>query len=198
MDNNFFYFRGIVSSPVRESNRYGTRIFYQTTLSVPRLSGVVDTLPLILPSYVWEGGHAPSVGGLITVTGDLRAYPFSTYPYMRLFAFVQSIQPNDLTQAPNQVNLSGTVYKAPTFRKTPLGRSLTDFSVRSERNCAYSIIPCVAWGHMSKQVAMMDFGEPVTITGRLQSRQYRKSVDGGEPATITTYEVSCSDIAELS
>ena len=51
-------------------------------------------------------------------------------------------------------------------------------------------IPCIAWGRNAVYSATLDVGNRIAISGRLQSRQYKKRQDDGQVMIKTAYEVS--------
>ena len=56
-------------------------------------------------------------------------------------------------------------------------------------------LPCIAWGSLAARCGRMSVGDRLRLEGRLQSRQYRKLVDG-EEVTRTAYEVSVMNLLE--
>ena len=57
-------------------------------------------------------------------------------------------------------------------------------------------LPCSAWGMRAREAALWDVGDGVELEGRIQSRQYIKTVDG-QPLEKTAFEVSVTDIRKL-
>jgi single-stranded DNA-binding protein len=51
-------------------------------------------------------------------------------------------------------------------------------------------IPCIAWGRNAQYAARFNVGDRISLTGRLQSREYQKLLDNGEYMTRNAYEVS--------
>lgn len=92
--------------------------------------------------------------------------------------------------------LSGALCKRPVVRRTPLGRSICDLLLAVNR--AYGradYLPCIAWGSLAACCGRMSVGDRLRLEGRLQSRQYRKVVDG-EEVTRVAYEVSVMNLLE--
>ena len=193
MDTNTFYFRGTVVEPVTVSHRLPNRTFYKTVLSVPRLSGAQDLVTLVIPGNVLKR-HPLSQGDLVTATGDLRTYHAQDFPHVRLFGFVHDFPENDPGQCPNTVRLTGTLQTVPTFRSTPFNRQISDFILRVNREFNCSTIPAIAWGRYANLAHQLDRGTPVSIVGRMQSRDYTKTLPDGTRVSRTTMEVSCSHV----
>ena len=96
----------------------------------------------------------------------------------------------------NRLVLSGALCKRPVVRRTPLGRSICDLLLAVNR--AYGradYLPCIAWGSLAACCGRMSVGDRLRLEGRLQSRQYRKVVDG-EEVTRVAYEVSVMNLLE--
>ena len=103
--------------------------FYRFTLSVLRLSGQADKLPVIVPkSLLLLTPLTP--GDTVHITGQLADY-----------------------------------------------------------------LPCIAWGAVAQQTALLHTGQRLTVEGRVQSRIYSKTEDG-VTSDRTAYEVSVMRPAE--
>ena len=50
-------------------------------------------------------------------------------------------------------------------------------------------LPCILWGRTAQEVSALSVGTALTLTGRLQSRQYVKLLDGVAEQR-TAYEIS--------
>ena len=54
-------------------------------------------------------------------------------------------------------------------------------------------LPCIAWGIKAKETAQWPVGTVVSLTGRVQSRQYVKVIEGAA-VEKTAFEVSVVEI----
>ncbi len=119
-----------LETPSLSHENHSTR-FYRFPLQVPRLSGQVDTLPILLPESM-----LPQVteGGNLRVQGQLRSFNNRSGVGSRLVltVYARSISPG-LDEPCNQITLSGTLCKPPVFRRTPLGRSICDLMLAAPR-----------------------------------------------------------------
>ena len=94
----------------------------------------------------------------------------------------------------NQLELCGVLCKAPNLRRTPLGREICDLLLAVNRRYGRAdYLPCIAWGGLARACAELAVGDSVHITGRLQSRKYRKVIDGAE-LERTAYEISVMEL----
>lgn len=164
--------------------------FYRFFLEVPRLSGAVDTLPVIAEETVLN--HLdPSGGEMLTVTGQVRSHNLRDNGKRRLsvFVFAASVAAED-GEPINTVLLDAIVCREPTYRRTPLGREICDVMLavpRAFHRADY--LPCILWGRVAAEAAQCVVGDRLIINGRLQSRIYTKLTDEGAQER-TTYEVS--------
>ncbi len=200
MENNFISLQGTVDGDVSYSHNVLDEEFYKFTLKVSRLSGVIDSLPVTVPKKLLENTPLND-GDYISLTGQLRSYNknYENRTRLILTAFAKSIDENkEDEENPNNVVLNGYVCKAPTYRKTPFGREITDVIIAVNRAFNRSdYIPTICWGKNAVLCRDLPVGTNVLIKGRLQSREYTKR--NGEDFEIrTAYEVSVGEIEEIS
>ena len=175
--------------PEFSHENHGKR-FYRFFLEVPRLSGAVDTLPVIAEETILNTVD-PSGGEMLTVTGQVRSHNLrdNGKRHLSVFVFVASIAAED-GEPINTVLLDAIVCREPTYRRTPLGREICDVMLavpRAFHRADY--LPCILWGRVAAEAAQCTVGDRLIINGRLQSRIYTKLTDEGAQER-TTYEVS--------
>lgn len=174
------------------------RKFYRFYLEVSRLSGAVDTLPVVAELALLEGLDLIQ-GERMTIEGQIRSHNHTddSGRHLMIFAFANSI-----TQEPgepiNDVSLEGLLCREPTFRRTPLGREICDAMLavpRAFRRADY--LPCILWGRTAQEISRCTIRDRICIQGRLQSRIYTKYRDD-VPTERTAYEISAlsAQIAE--
>ena len=106
-----------------------------------------------------------------------------------LTVYARSLQPG-LGESVNRILLAGTLCKPPIYRRTPLGRSISDLILAVPRSYGRAdYLPVIAWGQVASQVCTLEAGAPLSLEGRIQSRVYRKVTETG-PEERTAYEVS--------
>ena len=179
----------IMENPQFDHEVFG-EAFFRTVLSVPRLSGAFDLLPLTISERLM--GEDFQQGATVAIGGQLRSYNkvMGGAGRLLLTAFAQHLRPVDEEENPNTVFLSGALCKPPVYRRTPLGREICDVMLavpRPYRRTDY--IPCILWGKNAQEAADALPGAKLRVTGRLQSRDYVKVVDGVSQ-TRTAYELS--------
>ena len=170
---NSILLRGSLRNLPEFSHENHGKKFYRFILEVPRLSGTVDSLPVMAELGVLE---------TLDLTDD-------TGRHLLIFVFARSILAED-GPGINEVCIRGTVCRSPTLRTTPLGRQICDVMLavpRSFRRADY--LPCILWGRTAQQAARCDVRDDLYIFGRLQSRLYTKHTETGT-FHRTAYEIS--------
>ena len=192
MDNNFNRVRlcGRAAGEPELSHINHGESFYRFPLSVERLSGQEDRLPVILPRPLLEA-HPVHTGDVLTLTGQLRSFNNRSGqgPRLVISVFVRELIPGGAAPF-NQIQLSGILCKTPILRRTPLGREICDLILAVNRRYGRAdYLPCIAWGAVAQQVSLLHTGVRLTAEGRVQSRVYSKT-ENGVTTDRTAYEVS--------
>lgn len=106
--------------------------FYRFTLSVLRLSGQADKLPVIVPRPLLLLTPV-SPGDGVHITGQLRSFNNKSGQGSRLVisTFAQTLT-HDADEPLNRIFLSGVLCKQPALRRTPLGREICDMILGGE------------------------------------------------------------------
>ena len=183
-----------LETPSLSHENHSTR-FYRFPLQVPRLSGQVDTLPVLVPESMLP--HVAK-GTDIRVQGQLRSFNNRSGVGSRLVLTVYAQRLSlGLDEPHNQIFLSGTLCKPPVFRRTPLGRSICDLMLASPRKYGRAdYLPVIAWGQLAVRAGRLQVGDPLALEGRVQSRTYHKVTDLGTEERVA-YEVSMMHLLEL-
>lgn len=168
--------------------------FYRFPLTIHRLSGTADTLNVIVREHLLSSA-AIAPGQRLQVSGELRSFnnKHSEGSKLVITVFAHSLLPADGADT-NSVALRGTLCKLPNLRTTPMGREICDFMLAVNRHYGRSdYLPCIAWGIKAKETAQWPVGTVVSLTGRVQSRQYVKVIEGAA-VEKTAFEVSVVEI----
>lgn len=199
MEQNFNHVLlcGQVLTQPKPSHVNHSQSFSRFLLSVPRLSGQEDCLPVIVPQPLLE--LCPlSPGAAVTVTGQLRSFNNRSGQGRKLIlsVFARSLAITPDAAPLNRIRLCGAVCKPPVLRSTPLGREICDILLAVNRRCGRSdYLPVIAWGLLARQAAELDTGDCFCAEGRVQSRVYLK-VTEGTTQQRTAYEVSVMHMTE--
>ena len=204
-ENNHIILVGKVTSEKRFSHEIYGEKFYIFDLSVPRLSGNADIIPITISERLMVNGDLP-INTKITVEGQFRSY--NSYGEGKnklvLTVFAKNVTLLDDQESEvearkdfisNEVTLIGYICKKPVYRQTPFGREIADILLAVNR--AYSksdYIPCIAWGRTARFCENMEVGTEVKIVGRIQSRNYEKKYEDGTIENKVAYEVSVGSL----
>lgn len=204
-DNNHITLVGKVTSEKRFSHEIYGEKFYIFDLSIPRLSGSSDNIPITVSERLLTEKGLP-IDSKISVEGQFRSYNCYQGEKNRLiltvFAkqieFVENQEEDiqvgkDITT--NEVVLDGYICKKPIYRKTPFGREIADILLAVNRSYNKSdYIPCIAWGRNAKFCETVPVGAEIRVIGRVQSREYEKKHEDGTIEKRIAYEVSASSL----
>ena len=182
--------RGNLSSLPEFSHENHGRRFFRFLLEVPRLSGAVDTLPIIVQEEILSQVDL-SGGDMLTVAGQIRSHNVRSdgKRHLLIFVFANAILCEDGDPI-NDVVLEGPICREPTYRRTPLGREICDVMLaipRAFKRADY--LPCILWGRTAMEASQCHTRDILRICGRLQSRTYTK-VTEERSEERTAYEIS--------
>lgn len=197
---NIIHLRGQVMQSLEFGHELFGEQFYTTTLRVPRLSGAEDYLPITLSERLLID-RPISAGSTLCIEGQLRSYNKVIEGSGRLLitAFAQRLlEPDDDTENPNRVQLTGALCKPPSYRTTPFGREIADLMLAVNRSYGKSdYIPCITWGRTARYAANLKIGDKIQLVGRFQSRAYQKQLADGTTLNKVAYEVSVSRLSSI-
>lgn len=199
IENNRVSILGEIVSEFRFSHEVFGEGFYITDVAVSRLSDMYDTIPLMVSERLVDVTQNLT-GKLVEASGQFRSYNRheGTKNKLVLSIFVrewQLVEENLEAGKTNQIFLDGFVCKAPVYRKTPLGREISDLLIAVNRPYGKSdYIPCIAWGRNARFASTFEVGGRIQIWGRVQSRDYVKKINEEETEKHTAYEVSVSKL----
>lgn len=182
--------RGSLSSLPEFSHENHGKRFFRFFLVVPRLSGAVDTLPVIAEEAVLDTLDL-SAGEMLTITGQVRSHNvrLDGRRHLLIFVFASTLVCED-GEPINDVILEGSICREPTYRRTPLGREICDVMLavpRAFQRADY--LPCILWGRTAQDASQCHTRDKIRILGRLQSRSYTKVTENG-PEERVAYEIS--------
>ena len=205
LENNSLTLVGKITDEKKFSHEIYGEKFYVFDLSVPRLSGNADIIPITISERLFKEDELV-VGKKVKVLGQFRSY--NSYENERnrlvLTVFAKDIefledQESEVVASKdfvsNEVVLVGYICKSPIYRQTPFGREISDILLAVNR--AYNksdYIPCIAWGRNARFCSKMAVGTEVKITGRVQSRMYEKKHEDGTVEPRVAYEVSVANL----
>ena len=188
----------VVTEPEYSHESFGER-FYIFNISVKRLSGMLDTIPVTISERAINISEI-RVGKRFKIYGQFRSFNKHMEHERRLILSVfardiMELDDNQLDVNENYIFLDGYICKEPLYRKTPLGREIADLLVAVNRSYGKSdYIPCISWGRNARYASGLDVGTHIKVCGRIQSREYTKRISETESEQRMAYEVSVSGI----
>lgn len=188
--DNQIILRGYLKTQPEFSHENHRQRFFRFYMEVPRLSGTMDCLPVIVQEQTIQSFDFCE-GAMVTVTGTVRSHNMVSNGKRHLLVFVFAASLFAETGSPiNEVTLRGILCKEPIFRRTPLGREICDMMLAVPRNFHRAdYIPCILWGKTAQDGSALHTRDTIEIYGRLQSRIYTKVTETGQEER-TAYEVS--------
>ncbi|HCQ5837952.1 TPA: single-stranded DNA-binding protein [Clostridioides difficile] len=199
-ENNIVNLRGELDNKLEFSHEIFGEKFYNMKIKINRLSDSFDILPMTVSERLLQDIDLDKQN-LVNVVGQLRSYNKTLNNKNRLVltVFVREIKSIDEeNKDPNSIFLDGYVCKEPVYRKTPLGREITDLLVAINRPYNKSdYIPSIVWGRNAKFAKNLKVGDRIQLWGRVQSREYEKKIDENNVVKKMAYEVSISKIKKL-
>lgn len=170
--------------------------FFVFPLQVHRLSGADDILNVqvrqALSGQIIPGEH-------LTVTGEVRSFNNRSGVGSRLVitVFARQVERTPGEGDLNSVRLCGTVCKPTIFRRTPMGRMISDIMLAVSRRYGRSdYLPCIAWGNLAQRAEKLTVGQMIRLEGRMQSRNYIKQL-GEQTQQRTAYEISAIHLERM-
>lgn len=197
--NNRVYFSGEIVGNAEFSHAVYGENFYEMKVSVRRLSGQEDLLPITVSERLIEEKELEA-GRSISAYGQFRSYNklVNGKSKLMLTVFVREIAEDGDVKNPNEIFLLGYICKPPIYRTTPFNREICDVLLAVNRSYNKSdYIPCIAWGRNARFVKNLPVGEKIALSGRIQSREYQKKFSETDVQTMTAYEVSVSRLAAV-
>lgn len=198
LQNNLVRLTGKAAAQPQFSHTVSGENVYSVKIETERLSGQYDVIPVQIPESLLPPGDL--AGRTIRVTGEFHSRNRSDESGNHLILSVLARE-LELYDGPvacsdnNMITLNGFLCKAPVFRVTPRGREIADLLLAVNRPYGRpDYLPCIVWGAMAKAAGSLSVGDPVSLEGRIQSRQYFKRLGETEYEERTAYEVSGSRI----
>ena len=208
LENNYLTLVGKVTGEKKISHEIYGEKFYIFNISIPRLSGNNDIIPITISERLLKEDTLTD-GKMIMIKGQFRSYNSYQNERNRLILTVFAkdlleIEENEIEEeneivkkdiTSNEVVLAGYICKKPIYRQTPFGREISDILLAVNR--AYNksdYIPCIAWGRNARFCQEIQVGSQVKVIGRVQSRTYEKKFEDGTVEQRVAYEVSVGSL----
>lgn len=180
-ENNQAILKGVFSDVLEFYSNYKGRPHYRTFLNIERNSGTIDSIPVVLTEKELENEYA---GKTAELKG--RCHGFVKDGHSAFFIRPKEIIFLDEVENENSVELTGFVCIGPVYKTTPSGRVITDTALAITRaNGVSDYVFCLFWGNNAIAANKLKVGEEISVSGRIQSRDYMKARE-----KRTVYELS--------
>lgn len=199
-NNNVCISGRVISKELEFSHKVFGEKFYVFDLEVKRLSENKDIIPIVISEReLYFTKIKENV--CVYIEGRFRSYSKHEKSKSRLIldVFVEELYFIDEQDVDtNSITLHGFVCKEVIYRKTPLGREITDLVLAVNRPYGKTdYIPCITWGRNARFASTFVVGDEIQISGRIQSREYLKTVEEGTKEKRIAYEVSALEIEKV-
>ena len=199
--NNVATIVGTVVKLPQVSHEIEGERFLDLEVEVERLSKAKDVIPVTMSERIL-GNTTLNVGDRILLNGQYRSHNKSVNEKSKLVLqfFAKDFSTDvDAKEQINKVKLVGYICKKPVFRTTPFNREICDVLLAVNRGNYHrsDYIPCILWGRNARFISNQSIGTKLEIEGRIQSREYTKTLEDGTAEERTAYEVSCTSVSIL-
>lgn len=176
------------------------------TVSVMRRSGVSDNLKFKIKGLVDDISVDP-IGQYVSINGYIRTYTDAdsvkktqTVIYIKDpdgIKFIGEAEYNE-KRGTNKFFQDVTIDQIGEIRETPKGRTILDVSLVLRRSNGYiDHLNAILWGNTAKSFKdLYKVGNRIFVSGRLQSRDYNKMVDG-VTYVCTNIELVINDFSDM-
>lgn len=198
---------GVVIAKPKFAHNANNHTFYRFDLSIKRLSGTTDIIPVIIDKKLLRltenDENQIDAGTYLKIHGQFRSYSKHNMItgkhtlILNVLAKNMTIISENECKYENKIRLTGYLCKKPNYRTTPLGKSINDMLIAVNRTYGKNsdYIPTICWGNTAIRNENTPIGTKLKLTGRIQSREYVKTnPETNEVTTHTAYEVSAAHI----
>ena len=136
---------------------------------------------------------------LVTLTGNVRSYSRvldSGKNRVQIYVFTYFDKPEeDDSEYLNSVRIDGRICKLEELRTLSNGKSNIHFILANNliigesSQKLNSYIPCIAWGNVAKEIAKLAVNSKISVSGRLQSREYKKRLSDKDFEICVAHEL---------
>ena len=165
--------------------------FYDAQLIVERISGIVDNVPVLFPSF--PGMNELHKGVKVSVAGEFcsrNTKDINGKTHLKLFLRANTVHVFSDKADTNALYMDGCICKPPVFRTIPAGCEIVDVLLAVDGK---NYIPCIAWWGLAREISSYPVGTQIQVYGRVQSREYFKrfnpEVNPDEGEIREAYEV---------
>lgn len=164
---------------IEHSHSIGDIEYDKADLIVQRENGIDDIISLRFKKF----SNTYKDGDTVSLVGNVRSYSKQLNDGKNkvdiyVFTYFDSPEEDDIT---NSVIVDGRICKIEDVRILPNGKKNIHFIVAnnlvtSDGKKLNSYLPCIAWGKTAQEISNMRVNDFIQISGKLQSREYKKYI----------------------
>jgi hypothetical protein len=194
-ENNQIHLVGSVKeNPVFSHETLNGEKIYEFELECSRMSGCIDVLKCLIPEVFIKNVIKDKT---LSFIGEIRTRNVGKHLEVRVFIIKEPVNADGVKHC-NEVTLKCFICKEPLYRKTALGREISDALVAVNRPYSKSdYIPIICWGRNAMAISYYPVGTKLELKGRFQSREYKKKISENEYEDKIAYELSVSTLKQV-
>ena len=184
---------------IEYSHSIGDIDYDKANLIVQRDNGVDDIISLRFKKF----SNIYKDGDTARIVGNVRSYSKQTIDGKNkvdiyVFTYFDSPDEDDVT---NSFVIDGRICKIEGVRILPNGKKNIHFIVANnlvagDGKKLNSYLPCIAWGKTAQEISNMRVNDIVQISGKLQSREYKKYISDDDFEIRIAHELYVDSISK--
>ena len=166
---------------IESSHNIGDIEYDKANLVVPReKNGIDDIIGIRFKKF----SNPYKDGDTVEITGNVRSYSRHLEDgsnKVDVYVFTYFDKPEDGETKCNEFEIDGRICKIENIRILANGKKNIHFIVANnlcvgDNKKLNSYLPCIAWGKTAQEISKLKVNDKVKISGRLQSREYKKYI----------------------
>lgn len=184
---------------IEYSHSIGDIDYDKANLIVQRENGIDDIVSLRFKKF----SNTYKDGDTVSLTGNVRSYSKQLSDGKNkvdiyVFTYFDSPEEDDVT---NSFVIDGRICKIEGVRILPNGKKNIHFIVANnlvagDGKKLNSYLPCIAWGKTAQEISNMRVNDIVQISGKLQSREYKKYISDDDFEIRIAHELYVDSISK--
>ena len=184
---------------IESSHNIGDIEYDKADLIVPReKNGIDDIIGIRFKRF----SNPYKDGDTVEITGNVRSYSRHLEDgsnKVSVYVFTYFDKPENSDEVNNEFIVDGRICKIENIRTLTNGKKNIHFIVAnnlcvSDNKKLNSYLPCIAWGKTAQEISKLKVNDKVKISGRLQSREYKKYISDNDFEIRVAHELYVESI----
>ena len=184
---------------VEHSHTIGDIEYDKADLIVQRENGIEDIISLRFKKF----SNTHKDGDTLSIVGNVRSYSKQLSDgknKVDIYVFTYFDTPED-DGVNNNFVIDGRICKIEEIRTMPNGKKNIHFIIANnlvtgDGKKLNSYLPCIAWGKTANEISSMHVNDFVQISGKLQSREYKKYISDDDFEIRVAHELYVDSIVK--